>query len=113
MRLELMRSWLKALVVLAALIGGTPTAAWAHAGHGHGNQTTIRQDTDIVPQALPSGSSFASRVLVATSARGTGDILPCCCQGAAAACASSAAGTLFGVQSPRTWYLVASARLSG
>lgn len=38
-----MRSWLKALVVLAALAVGFPAAAWAHPGHEHGALASARQ----------------------------------------------------------------------
>lgn len=31
-----MRSWLRLLVLVAALTGGLPSVAWAHAGHDHG-----------------------------------------------------------------------------
>jgi hypothetical protein len=41
MQLDLMRSWLKALVVLVALAAGFPSAAWAHAGHEHGTQAPV------------------------------------------------------------------------
>jgi hypothetical protein len=115
---EVMCSWLKALVVLAALVGGLPSAAWAHANHGHGDRATVRHDADVVPRGSPSTSSVAPRVLVATSAveRSNnvrlGAVLPCCCQGAATSCASSSGGTLFGLQVPTTWDLVAQVRLS-
>jgi hypothetical protein len=114
---DLMWSWLKALVVLAALAGGLPSAAWAHAGHGHAIQATVRHDADVVPQGS-SASSFARRELVAASAVErsnnvrSGAVLPCCCQGAGASCASSSGGTLFGLQVPTTWDLEALARLS-
>jgi hypothetical protein len=52
-----MRSWLKALVVLFALMGGLPAAAWAHAGHEHKPGPAVRH---YVAQ-LPAAQATASR----------------------------------------------------
>ena len=57
MQIDRMRSWLKALVVLVALVAGFPAAAWAHAGHEHGAQPSCRRCTcpvDPVKQATGS-----------------------------------------------------------
>jgi hypothetical protein len=41
MQLDRMPNWLRALVVIgAALMGGAPTAAWAHLGHDHAVQSS-------------------------------------------------------------------------
>lgn len=42
MQLGQMRSWLKALMFLAVLMGGLPSVVWAHAGHDHGAQPSIQ-----------------------------------------------------------------------
>lgn len=47
MQLDWMPSWLRALVVFAALMGGPPTLAWAHVGHGHTVQRPVG-DTTVV-----------------------------------------------------------------
>ena len=112
MRLDRMPNWLKALVVLAALVGGLPSAAWAHAGHEHDAQSTD------VRQSLVSELAVGSERIVFASAfhrspiGGTGAPLPCCCQGVAAACPSSSTGTSMGVQTQAAWDLAALARLT-
>lgn len=113
-----MRSWLKALVVLAALMVGLPGIAWAHTSHGHGQQAVVF-DVAHNPQNGPTEASVAggSVVVVATSLRtsdegGGGALLPCCCQGTTTSCAPSHGGAPFGDQAATAWDLASLARLS-
>jgi len=113
MRLDRMPNWLKALVVLAALMGGVPSAAWAHAGHDHGNAS---------PGSRQSASSNSGatdvRVVVASPLErpnrgGRGALGACCCQGMAPSCPSSSSGSpVSGVENQTAWDLAAVIRRS-
>lgn len=52
MQLDPMRSWLKALVLLAALAVAFPCAAWAHAGHELGASHSAAS-TGVAPDGVP------------------------------------------------------------
>jgi hypothetical protein len=57
MQLDRMPNWLRVLVVVAALMGGLPSVAWAHLGHDHTVQSSVER---------PVGSSTAVRRVIAT-----------------------------------------------
>jgi hypothetical protein len=121
-----MPSWLKALIVLAALVGGLPSAAWAHVAHEHG--PAVETIPGFVAGALlregPSASAIetgdvSSRpVLYASAFHGLNKAHPahggiCCCQGAGVSCAPSIGGLLYASSARQApWDLAALARLS-
>jgi hypothetical protein len=82
MQLDQMRSYLKALVVLVALVAGFPVAAWAHAGHEHGAQPSSAQAVSprVVPvkqatdnhHSLESGQLTAERFVVSITLPSSG-----------------------------------------
>jgi hypothetical protein len=111
-----MRAWFKALLLFTVLMGGLPSVAWAHADHRHEAQSIAYQGAyssqDQRLEAPASGRvAFAAQALDRSSNGGAGSGIPCCCQGAAAACAS-AGGTPLGTQLASTWDLAPLIRLS-
>lgn len=108
MQLDSMRGWLKALVVLAALMGGLPSVAWAHAGHHQNAQpVSARQSLVSMSAAGPQQTVASAHRQLPGGGPGTA-LLPCCCPGGSVSCSSSSSG----VQSQRAWDLAALARLA-
>jgi hypothetical protein len=121
-----MPSWLKALIVLVALAGGLPSAAWAHASHEHGPAvgttpglvagTVLPEDSRA--SGLETGNVSSRPVLYASAFHGLNKAHPthagiCCCQGAGVSCAPSVGGVLYGGSAREAhWDLATLARLS-
>lgn len=59
-----MLRWLKALLVLAALVSGVPTAAWAHGGHDHGAQPPSHR-VSVATAVGPAGQTIDAARAVA------------------------------------------------
>jgi hypothetical protein len=121
-----MPSWLKAVIVLIALVGGLPSAAWAHVAHEHGPAvgttsgfvagTVLPEDSGA--SGLQTGDVSSRPALYASAFHGLNKAPPahagiCCCQGAGVSCAPSVGGLLYaGSAREALWDLAALARLS-
>jgi hypothetical protein len=64
MQLDRMPNWLKALLVFAALVGGLPSAAWAHTGHDHGPQSLMQRPVGAVPALDPVEANMGAECAV-------------------------------------------------
>lgn len=113
MRLDRMPNWLKAMVVLAALIGGLPSAAWAHAGHEHGTSSPDLRQSELSNSAVTDVRVVVASPLERSNRGGPGALGACCCQGMVPSCPSSSSGSPFsGVENETAWDLAAVIRRS-
>lgn len=105
-----MLNWLKALVVVAALMGGLPDVVEAHARHAVGAQTLwTHSPQDFRESGLSTLAANPVRVVVTSAFERQGKVGgfgPCCCQTLGPSCPpTSSNSSLGGIESGTDWAL--------